>query len=144
MKREKTSHHRHGNSSVCPMRSISILPDQAHHAQPPSRHRTSTTRCFRRSLRSCAEKRQQKRPSLQMTCFVIWSGWRDSNSRPLAPHASALPGCATPRTEKRSISRLLQKSNSPKEKNFTFFIPPCQQLPPQLQLPAPCRGSDWR
>jgi hypothetical protein len=26
-----------------------------------------------------------------------WSGWRDSNSRPLAPHASALPGCATPR-----------------------------------------------
>ena len=55
------------------MRSISILPDQAHHAQPPSRHRTSTTRCFRRSLRSCAEKRQQKRPSLQMTCFVIWS-----------------------------------------------------------------------
>ena len=26
-----------------------------------------------------------------------WSGRRDSNSRPLAPHASALPGCATPR-----------------------------------------------
>jgi hypothetical protein len=28
----------------------------------------------------------------------IWSGWRDSNSRHLAPKASALPGCATPRT----------------------------------------------
>ncbi len=27
----------------------------------------------------------------------IWSAWRDSNSRPLAPHASALPGCATRR-----------------------------------------------
>ena len=26
-----------------------------------------------------------------------WSGRRDSNSRPLAPHASALPGCATAR-----------------------------------------------
>jgi len=26
-----------------------------------------------------------------------WSGWRDSNSRPLAPHASALPGYATAR-----------------------------------------------
>ncbi len=26
-----------------------------------------------------------------------WSGWRDSNSRPLAPQASALPGCATSR-----------------------------------------------
>ena len=27
-----------------------------------------------------------------------WSGRRDSNSRPLAPQASALPGCATART----------------------------------------------
>jgi hypothetical protein len=26
-----------------------------------------------------------------------WSGREDSNLRPLAPHASALPGCATPR-----------------------------------------------
>jgi uncharacterized protein YcfJ len=30
-------------------------------------------------------------------CLILWSGRRDSNSRPLAPHASALPGCATPR-----------------------------------------------
>ena len=30
---------------------------------------------------------------------LFWSGRRDSNSRPLAPHASALPGCATPRLE---------------------------------------------
>src|SRR5213078_3504907 len=34
--------------------------------------------------------------SLLTRCFH-WSGRRDSNSRPLAPHASALPGCATPR-----------------------------------------------
>src|SRR2546422_1834155 len=27
-----------------------------------------------------------------------WSGRRDLNPRPLAPQASALPGCATPRT----------------------------------------------
>ena len=26
-----------------------------------------------------------------------WSGRQDLNLRPLAPHASALPGCATPR-----------------------------------------------
>src|SRR5262252_1300337 len=26
-----------------------------------------------------------------------WSGRRDSNSRPPAPHAGTLPGCATPR-----------------------------------------------
>ena len=27
----------------------------------------------------------------------IWSGREDLNLRPLAPHASTLPGCATPR-----------------------------------------------
>ena len=32
-----------------------------------------------------------------ISLVYLWSGWRDSNSRPLAPHASALPGCATPR-----------------------------------------------
>ena len=32
--------------------------------------------------------------------LILWSGRRDSNSRPLAPHASALPGCATPRQAK--------------------------------------------
>jgi protein required for attachment to host cells len=35
--------------------------------------------------------------SSRLVLCVQWSGWRDSNSRPLAPHASALPGCATPR-----------------------------------------------
>src|SRR5882762_9665468 len=29
-------------------------------------------------------------------CRKIWSGWRDLNSRHLAPKASALPDCATP------------------------------------------------
>src|SRR5450759_3134973 len=29
--------------------------------------------------------------------MMYWSGREDSNLRPLAPHASALPGCATPR-----------------------------------------------
>ena len=28
---------------------------------------------------------------------VKWSEWRDLNPRPLAPHASALANCATPR-----------------------------------------------
>ena len=26
----------------------------------------------------------------------LWSEWRESNSRPLEPHSSALPNCATP------------------------------------------------
>src|SRR3989304_9585525 len=30
-------------------------------------------------------------------CLIVWSGRRDSNSRPPAPHAGTLPGCATPR-----------------------------------------------
>jgi len=32
-----------------------------------------------------------------ITCSLLWSGRRDSNPRPLAPEASALPACATPR-----------------------------------------------
>ncbi len=32
----------------------------------------------------------------------IWSGWRDLNSRPTAPKAVALPGCATPRNPSAS------------------------------------------
>ena len=34
-----------------------------------------------------------------------WSGWRDSNSRPTAPKAVALPGCATPRLLPHSKAR---------------------------------------
>ena len=32
--------------------------------------------------------------------FFVESGWQDSNLRPLAPHASTLPGCATSRMRK--------------------------------------------
>ena len=39
--------------------------------------------------------------------LILWSGRRDSNSRPLAPHASALPSCATPRREKGAIVQKL-------------------------------------
>src|ERR1017187_978480 len=39
--------------------------------------------------------------SLSLCASEKWSGRRDSNSRPLAPHASALPGCATSRLEKQ-------------------------------------------
>src|SRR5690606_21590205 len=38
-----------------------------------------------------------KKPKSADLGFCIWSGRSDSNTRPLAPHASALPGCATPR-----------------------------------------------
>ena len=32
-----------------------------------------------------------------------WSGREDSNLRPLAPHASALPGCATSRPDESAV-----------------------------------------
>lgn len=31
----------------------------------------------------------------RLYCLWIWSVWEDSNLRPLTPHDSALPGCAT-------------------------------------------------
>ena len=42
-----------------------------------------------------------------VTLRYDWSERKDSNLRPLAPHASALPGCATPRKSK-SIAELGQ------------------------------------
>jgi hypothetical protein len=35
-----------------------------------------------------------------MLTLVTSSGWRDSNPRPFAPKANALPSCATPRRVK--------------------------------------------
>ena len=34
-----------------------------------------------------------------------WSGWRDSNPRPTAPKAVALPGCATPRVANNATAQ---------------------------------------
>ena len=36
-------------------------------------------------------------PCLRVRPFIQWSGRRDSNPRPSAPKADALPDCATPR-----------------------------------------------
>ena len=41
---------------------------------------------------------------IETSTVPTWSGRQDLNLRPLAPHASALPGCATPR-ERESIQR---------------------------------------
>ncbi len=50
--------------------------------------------------RNHARKQKKHRPNGR--CFfadadpAFWSEWRESNSRPLEPHSSALPNCATP------------------------------------------------
>ena len=39
---------------------------------------------------------------------IVWSEWRESNSRPLEPHSSALPNCATPgRTGLSQVSLII-------------------------------------
>src|SRR5690554_2595129 len=40
-----------------------------------------------------------KKPLKISGLWSISSGWRDLNPRPLAPHASTLPDCATPRNK---------------------------------------------
>ena len=42
-------------------------------------------------------KNRKTRITMRVSIFSIWSGRRDSNSRPLVPETSALPSCATPR-----------------------------------------------
>ncbi len=43
---------------------------------------------------------KEKSPRTEPRAFYIWSGWRDSNSQPLAPKASALPIAPHPDTFK--------------------------------------------
>ena len=54
-------------------------------------------RPFLWALRSSCAWLAPIKKALRNRKAFCWSGWRDSNSRPLAPHASALPGCATSR-----------------------------------------------
>ena len=56
-----------------------------------------STLCWRELTRRDDARKKKGQPEPPADPHHLWSGWRDSNSRPLAPHASALPGCATPR-----------------------------------------------
>ena len=64
-----------------------------------------------RSLSRRPRKRTKGSRFITGSPLEVWSGRRDSNSRPLAPHASALPGCATPRREElyQGIRRELRR-----------------------------------
>ena len=49
-------------------------------------------------LRKCYLSFQNKNPrNTYVSRILVWSGWEDSNLRPLEPHSSTLPSCATPR-----------------------------------------------
>ena len=68
-------------------------------------HFSKDSRAVQRFLSALPSDKAYKRnvksirlnPKIDPYALNKWSGRRDSNSRPLAPHASALPGCATPR-----------------------------------------------
>jgi formate--tetrahydrofolate ligase len=67
----------------------------------PDRIRTCDL-LLRRQLLYPAELRDQnatklKRPTAEFWTGLFWSGWQDSNLRPPAPKAGAIPGYATPR-----------------------------------------------
>ncbi len=52
--------------------------------------------------------------------ILVWSGGLDSNQRPLAPHTSALPGCATTRISDWA-AKLSHKFSIPKSKTTFIF-----------------------
>jgi hypothetical protein len=52
----------------------------------------------------CAAEVANKALNINILC---WSGRRDSNPRPSAPKADALPGCATPRRSVPIVSRMV-------------------------------------
>ena len=64
--------------------------------------------------------------------FSIWSGREDLNLRPLAPHASTLPGCATPRKRK-----IIPKKGAQRCRISRIFFTSClKSIPSILSGPA--------
>ncbi len=54
------------------------------------------------------------------------SGWEDSNFRPLEPHSSTLPNCATP-SHVPKVSTLAEGVNLANRTNYSMFPAPCQE-----------------
>jgi hypothetical protein len=63
------------------------------------------------------------------SCTQTWSGREDLNLRPLEPHSSALPVCATPRRESRPLAssstgvKEAKGKNDPPEPSGAFAAP---------------------
>jgi hypothetical protein len=67
-----------------------------------------------------------------------WSGRRDSNSRPSAPKADALPGCATPRLLSFYRTRLHWPPSAP---DFCLGLPPSHPSPQAWRECKPPRNN---
>src|SRR5215469_14055672 len=55
-----------------------------------------------------------------VTYWKVWSGRGDLNSRPPAPKAGALPGCATPRHEVRIDYTALADADAPQQSSLVW------------------------
>ena len=77
-------------------------------------------RCRRGAARHSKEGTMMHRPLFGTSCALLarWSGRPDSNWRPPAPHAGALPGCATPRPDNHRISHPAAGCNSVARRYF--------------------------
>ena len=69
---------------------------RASHNSPSCRRNCRQT-APKRSLAFWGLKSNKKAKQAKRACLAMWSRRRDLNPRPLAPEASALPNCATPR-----------------------------------------------
>ena len=65
--------------------------------------------------------------------YFVWSEWGDLNSRPLEPHSSTLPNCATPRYK---IILLVQVVGlEPTRYRYHWILSPARlPIPPHLHL----------
>ena len=52
----------------------------------------------------------------------VWSEWRESNSRPLEPHSSALPNCATPGHRWAVSNQLVYYTELQGKSQYLFWI----------------------
>ena len=70
------------------------------HYVPQDRSKTARKKeraCGRfRSSEPPTNPRYSNKKATSLLADGFWSEWRESNSRPLEPHSSALPNCATP------------------------------------------------
>jgi hypothetical protein len=72
-----------------------------------------------------------------------WSGRQDLNLRPLAPHASALPGCATARHKNKPFYFGLRENSWPQKKMAARQgFEPRQTEPKSAVLPLHHQATD--
>ena len=117
-------------TAICPADSLRIHygPQKTGENSPQTGIKNGRPRCpeppVNPQKRRHTAKRQENSPGF--SAGGVWSEWRESNSRPLEPHSSALPNCATPGCHAKATCYIIEalagfvKREAPKNpaKNF--------------------------